>query len=234
MSEQRPPTEAEIVELVRSIDVRAPEQLHRRIDALIADQAGRGAEHERRGRSRLIPRRVAPLRFGLAAALVLGVIAAVLVVGLSGASSQLTLHTAAALTLRPATAAAPPQDPHNPTELAASVEGVAFPYWDDRFGWRSTGARSDRADGHAVETVFYARGQDQWIGYAIVAGSAPRLSGGVVEQRGGTTYRFVSEDGARVVSWLRDGRLCVVSGHRVSDATLMALASWNSRRMLSS
>ena len=29
------------------------------------------------------------------------------------------------------------------------------------------------------------------------------------------------------MTWLRDGRLCVVSGHGVSNATLMALASWD-------
>jgi hypothetical protein len=234
MSEQPPHSEREIVELVRSIDVLAPEALHRRIDALIAERGGRGAEDGRGRRSRFIPRRAAPLRLGSAAALVLAAIAAALVVGLSGGSSALTLHTAVALTLRPPTSPAPAQDPHNQTELAANVEGVAFPYWDDRFGWRSTGARSDRADGRAVETVFYARAHNQWIGYAIVAGKAPELSGGVVRQRDGASYRFASEDGARVVTWLRDGHLCVVSGHGVTDATLMALASWHSRGMLSS
>ncbi len=229
MSERRQ-TEREIVELVRSIDVRAPEELHRRIDALIAERGERSAL----GRRTPFARRAAPLRLGFAGALVLGVIAIALVVGLSGGGPSLTLRTAVALTLSPATAAAPTQDPHNRTELAADVEGVAFPYWDDRFGWRSTGARTDRADGHEVETVFYARGHGQWIGYAIVAGKAPKLGGGVVAARNGTLYRFMSEDGARVVTWLRDGHLCVVSGHRVDDATLMALASWHSRGMLSS
>src|ERR1700689_3833609 len=143
MSEEQPQTEAEIVELLRSIDVRAPEQLHRRIDVLIAEHGKQGTERGRGGPSRLIPGHATPLRFGFVTALVVGVIAAALVVGLSGGSSPLTLHTAVALTLRPATSAAPEQDPHNRTELAANVEGVAFPYWDDRFGWRSTGARSD-------------------------------------------------------------------------------------------
>jgi len=32
--------------------------------------------------------------------------------------------------------------------------------------------------------------------------------------------------GAPVVTWLRDGHLCVVSGHGVSGATLLRLASW--------
>jgi hypothetical protein len=225
MSEQLPPTESELVELVRSIDVRAPEELHRRIDALVAERGGRAPDHRRR---------TTPLRLGFAGALALGVIAAALVVSLSGGGPALTLRTAVALTLRPATTTAPGQDLHNATELAANVEGVAFPYWDDRFGWRATGARSDHVDGHTVRTVFYARGHDQWIGYAIVAGAPPSVSGGVVIERGGTRYRFLSEDGASVVTWPRDGHLCVVSGHGVSSAALMALASWHERGMLSS
>jgi hypothetical protein len=226
MSERPPQTEPEIVELVRSIDVRAPEELHRRIDALIA---------ERSGQEPVKRRRAAGLRLGFAGALALAVIAVALIVALSGGGgSPLSLHTAVALTLRPATMAAPAQDPHNQMELAASVDGVAFPYWDDRFGWRSTGARADDVGGHTVRTVFYARGHDQWIGYAIVAGAAPSVSGGVVRERGGTRYRFLSEHGARVVTWLRDGHLCVVAGHHVSDATLMALASWHSSEMLDS
>jgi hypothetical protein len=216
MSERTPPTQSEIVELVRSIDARAPEHLHRHVDALVAQHT-----MPRRGRS-------APLRVGLAGALVLGVIAAALVVSISGGGSALTLRTAVALTLRPATAPAPAQDPQDPTELAANVEGIEFPYWDDRFGWRSTGTRADSVGGRTVRTVFYARGHDQWIGYAIVSGAAPTVSGGIARTRGGTTYRLLAEDGARVVTWRRDGRLCVVSGHGVSDATLMALASWDS------
>jgi hypothetical protein len=214
MSERAPSTESELVELVRSIDARAPERLHRRIDALVAERTS-----ARR-------RRAAPLRLGLAGALALAVIAVALVAGLSGGGSTLTLRGAVALTLRHATAQAPAQDPRNRTELAADVEGIAFPYWDDRFGWRSTGARTDSVGGRTVRTVFYARGH-QWIGYAIASGGAPSVSGGVTRTRDGTVYRFLTEDGARVVTWRRDGRLCVVSGRGVSDATLMALASWD-------
>lgn len=224
MSDRPPHTESELVELVRSIDVQAPPELHRRVDALVAEHAGRTHAN----------RRPAAIRWGLSGALALAAVVAVLVVSLSGGGSALTLPTTVALTMRPATMAAPAQDPRNATELAADVEGVAFPYWEDRFGWRATGARTDRVDGRTVTTVFYARGH-RWVGYAIVAGApAPHVGGGFVRERGGTSYRFLTEGGASVVTWLRDGRLCVVAGHGVNDATLMALASWDEHRMLAS
>ena len=57
MSEKSPPTESELVEFVRSIDVPAPPELHRRIDALVAASAP--ADRRRRRR----------LRFGVTGAL---------------------------------------------------------------------------------------------------------------------------------------------------------------------
>jgi hypothetical protein len=217
MTEKPPQTESETIERVRSIDVRAPERLHRRIEAMVAEQAP--------------PRRhLAPtFRLGLAGALAVAVVVAALVLTLSGGSgSTLTLHTAVALTRRAATMPAPTQSPRNGAQLAADVEGVAFPYWDDRFGWRSTGERTDRVDGRAVTTVFYAGSHGRWIGYAIVAGTpAPRVGGGVVSTLGGTPYRLTVEDGANVVTWQREGRLCVVTGRGVSGATLLSLASWH-------
>jgi hypothetical protein len=221
MSELPPKAESELVEFVRSIDVHAPQELHNRIEALVAERA-----------PAVQRRRAAPVRLGFAGAFALAAVVVVLVLALSGGGSRLTLKQTVALTLRPATLAAPAENPHDGTELAAEVEGVAFPYWEDRFGWRSTGARMDHLDGHAVQTVFYARGAGKWIGYAIVAGKAPPVSGGVVRERDGTRYRFVSDDGASVVTWLRGGHLCVVAGHGVSKATLMALASWRSEGML--
>jgi hypothetical protein len=217
MSEPTPPTESEIVELVRSIDVRAPRELHGRIEAMVAERAPARA------------RRPAAIRWGLAGAPLLCAIAVVLIVVLSSVSggSPLTLRTAVALTMRPQTLSAPARNPHDRTELAANVEGVPFPYWEDRFGWRSTGERVDRVGGRTVRTVFYATSHHEWLGYAIVAGSpAPRVTGGVLIHRDGNSYRLTHEAGVEVVTWLRDGRLCVVAGHRVSSATLLSLASW--------
>jgi hypothetical protein len=241
MSKPTPRTEAELVELVRSIDVPAPDSLHREVEKLIAGRsaAGRRRSSRARGprdrvaggrRDRPFAARRSSFAHRLAAAGALAAVAAAaLVVGLSsGGRATLTLSQAAALTLRPATASAPAQSKSSPAELAAAVDGVAFPYWEDTFGWRSVGARSDRIDGRTVETVFYADARGKRIGYAIVAGTpAPPARGGTISWRAGVPYRLLTENGATVITWLREGRLCVASGRGVDSATLLRLASWS-------
>ncbi|HEX4467198.1 MAG TPA: hypothetical protein VH025_08410 [Solirubrobacteraceae bacterium] len=225
-------TEAELVEQIRSVDVRAPESLHRSIDAMIAAKPVRGGARSGDGAAR---------SFGLAPRLAaVGAIAAVvaalaLAVGLSGGSSKLSLRDASALTLRGATAAPPAESSSKHRELTASVDGVSFPYWGEHFGWRSTGSRTDTVDGRTVTTVFYANHRGQRVGYAIVAGSAPtQTSGGVVSMRDGTPYRLLTVNGVAVVTWMRNGRLCVVSGRGVSGERLLALASWDDHRSVTS
>jgi hypothetical protein len=233
-----PADEAELIELVRSIDVPAPESLHRKVDAIIATHSGSAGARRRRVRSRRTERRSAATRpFRLAprlaavGAIAAAVIALALAFSLSGGSSTLSVRDAAALTHRPATHPAPPENTRDRRELTAAVDGVSFPYWGGRLGWRSTGSRVDRIDGRIARTIFYENGRGQRIGYAIVAGSAPSQgSGGVVSRRDGTPYRLLTIDGAPVVTWLRNGHLCVVSGHRVGGATLLRLASWDGHR----
>jgi len=217
-------TESELVELVRSADVRAPDSLHSSVESLVAARSA-GARHGRRSSGER--RSWLPAGLAVATALV-AVLVVALAVSLSGAgSSGSSLRQASALTLRAATAPAPRESSGNPAELAAAVDGVSFPYWRDHFGWRSTGARTDRIGGRAVTTVFYADAQGRRIGYAIVAGVQPRPpSGGVSSLREGTVYRLLTVNGATVVTWLRDGHLCVVSGRGVDSATLLRLASW--------
>ena len=213
--------EAELVEFVRSIDVRAPESLHRQVQALAADAS------RRKGFLRMRHRRSPALaRYAFAGALA----AAVAAIGISGGGNEPFIRQASALTLAPATAPAPRENPHISGQLAAAVEGVAFPYWEDRFGWRSTGTRSDHVNGRAVTTVFYGDRRGRQIGYTIVAGTpAPKQDRGAIAWRNGTRYRLLQLHGATVVTWLRDGRLCVVAGRGVSGATLLALASWHER-----
>jgi hypothetical protein len=241
MTEPRPTaesSESEIVDFIRSSDVRAPDSLHRQVESLIANRSPRSARrpHGARERSAAAPfgagrSRIGP-RLAAGGAIAAALIALAVAVGLNdGGSSTLSVHDASALALRPATAAAPAESNANHRALAAAVDGVAFPYWEERFGWRSTGARTDHIDGHTVTTIFYGDSHGRRIGYAIIAGRAPSQgSGGVVAWREGTQYRLLTQNGRPVVSWLRDGHLCVVSGHGVDGATLLRLASWDDRR----
>jgi hypothetical protein len=246
MSEpRRPRSESELIEFIRSSDVRAPEALHERVQALARERPklswGRrlrrdegDAPGERRARGfqaspRAAGSRLAPLlSWRLGAAVAAAAIAGALVAGLTGGGSTgLNVRQATALTFREATGPAPSHSKGNRDTLAVAVNGVAFPYWEDRFGWRAVGTRTDVVAGREVTTVFYGNHRGQTIGYAIVSGAnAPRISEGMVVRRSGVHYWLTSANGMPVVTWLRDGHLCVVSGRGVSGATLLRLASW--------
>jgi hypothetical protein len=229
MNEPRPQTETELIELVRSSEVRAPEALHRRIEQLVAEKSASSGRRRAawnplgRGRSALVP------RVGAIAALAAVVVALLAIVLGGGGGRSLSTQQATALTLGHPTAPGPREAKPSSGMLVAAVEGVHFPYWEERFGWRSTGQRTDTLQGRTVRTVFYADHSGRRIGYAIVAGHAPSLSGGSVTWLGGHPYRLLAGNGARTVMWLRGGRLCVLSGRGVAGGTLLRLASWGER-----
>ena len=229
MSDRPPRTESELIEFVRAIDVPAPDTLRRSTERLVAERsAGAGSGRARRGPA--AARTPLALRAGAASALLAAAIAVVLVVSLAGSASPAKSlpSQVAALTLRGATSAAPAESHRRRDQLVASVEGLAFPYWSELFGWSSSGSRADRIGGRAVSTVFYRDGSGQRIGYAILAGAAPSgIGGGTVVWRGGTPYRLQVDRASRAVVWQRDGHLCVVAGRGVSSATLLRLASWD-------
>jgi hypothetical protein len=209
-----------MLELLRSSDVRAPQELHDRIDAMVTEHAAR---HPRRATTGTVPRhRIIAVAIGA-----LAVLAVAIVLAGSGPSS-LDVRGASALALAPATA--PHEQSGDPAYLAVAVDGVAFPSWEGRLGWYSSGTRTDRVGGRTVRTVFYTNAAGQRIGYAIVAGTpAPAVTGGVLVWRGATAYRLLSEPGTPAVAWLRDGRLCVLAGRGVSSGTLLHLASSEDR-----
>ena len=151
MSERRPKTEAELVELVRAVDVRAPESLRANVEEMIADRTRTGDARGRGFARRARP----PLVLAGAIATAAAVLAVALLAGGSSAPTGPTVSEAAALTLAPATHPAPPESPTRRAQLAATVDGVSFPYWEGRLGWRSTGSRSDRLHGRQITTVFY-------------------------------------------------------------------------------
>jgi hypothetical protein len=227
MSERAPKTESELVEFVRAIDVRAPRELHERIEALVTERSAPSGERARAAGSIAGPSWL-PRRAG-AAAIAAAIVLVALVVALisTGGSTAMSTGRAYALTQGRAAIAAPQPDPSaDGAGLAARVEDVAFPNWEARYGWRSAGERIGRVGGRAVTTVFYETYSGRRIGYAIVAGTpAPSVSGGAARRVHGTSYRVTSVGGGHIVTWLRDGRLCVVGGADVGAGTLLALAS---------
>lgn len=211
-----------IAKLVRSFDVPAPQSLHRRIDSLVAGHEGRHARRHLRQRLSL------PALAGVGAvAVAVAIVLAIAFGGSGSGTAALTVGQTVSPTLRAATLPAPRESLARHAQLDVAVDGVPFPYWGERFGWHSTGARADRIDGRTVTTVFYANSGGQRVGYAIFAGAPMPKTGGVVNWRGGVSYRLLNEHGVAVVTWLRDGHLCVVSGRGVSSATLLRLASWS-------
>jgi hypothetical protein len=222
MSEPRPTTESELTELLHALDERAPDELHARVQALLAERPPRRAGAHLGGSGGL---RRARLGGGVVA--VAALVVALMLVLSGGARSTPDVSQVSAATLRTATTLAPAESTSARGTLTAVVDGIAFPYWDGRFGWRASGARTDRIDGRTVTTVFYDDAGGQRIGYAILAGTpAPGSSGGTVVWRAGTAYRLLTLHGAPAVAWQRAGHLCVVAGRGVSSATLLQLASW--------
>jgi anti-sigma factor RsiW len=195
--------------------VEAPAALRARIEA----------ERARRAAPRLRRPRVLALGFAAAAAAA----ALVLLVTIPGGVSGPSIAEAATLAQLPATDAAPRPLADQPKLLEAEIEGVVFPSWDEKFGWRAAGAREDELDGRATKTVFYEK-EGKRIAYTIVGGEALDVPDGVrVGRREGTVLRFFESGGRTVVTWERDAKSCVLSGADVPTDTLLKLAAWKGK-----
>lgn len=196
---------------------RAPITLHLQHKALVGRQSER--------------RRPPALGLGLGLGLA-GAAGALLwtVALLGGGQAGLTVAQAATIGVRPATAGVPEPPDDQVTLPGVRVDGVPFPYWEDRFGWHATGTRTDRLDGRILSTVFYRRGA-QRIAYTIVAGQAlPPVTAVRTVRHAGTLLASSSTGGRLVVTWLREGHTCVLSaGRDVPLDALLRLAGWSSR-----
>jgi hypothetical protein len=200
------------VSALRGLNVTAPAGLRTRI------------ESERARPSAPVRRRRLSIAGGLAGAAAAAALVAVLV--LPTGSGGPTVVEAAQLSDLPATQASVPVDPANPKLLAASGDGVPFPNLEGEFGYREAGARSDELDGRQAKTVFYERGGKR-IGYTIVSGKAiDPPEGAAKHELNGVALSSTDDGPERIVTWLRDGRTCVMSGNKVSTAELLELASW--------
>jgi hypothetical protein len=221
MSQPPTPEDSRISDLIRSIDVRAPQELHDRVQELVAERGGAARVRSTR-------------RFALAGAtavvIAAAAIAAVVVGGGGGTGTGTLEHQASALALGQPAQAAPPQNPARRGELLASVEGVAFPAWSHTVGWHATGLRTGSVAGRPAATVYYGDWRGREVGYTIVGGPPVReVAGGSPAWRSGTEYRLVTMGGQPAVVWLRSGRLCVLTGHGVDGQTLLRLASLGDR-----
>jgi hypothetical protein len=228
--------ERRIAELVRAVDVRAPQTLHRRVQEMVDDarpaSRRRSGAGERKGLlGGALNGRLRPTLAAMTVAAIAGAAIALLTGGGVHRTAQPvgpSVSAASRLTLSAATTGAPRESAAHAAQLNVAVDGVAFPYWKERFGWRTTGTRTDTIGGRSVTTVFYSGPGGRRIGYAIVGGRpAPATSGGALVWHRGVAYRLQRVGAVPVVTWQRDGRLCVLSGRGVSGATLVRLASWN-------
>jgi hypothetical protein len=194
--------------------VEAPAALRERIEAQRRPRAAAGRR-----------RRYA---VGGAAVAVVAAVALVLALVLpSNVPGGPTVAEGAVLATRPATAPAPAAA--SPTLLALAVDGVSFPHWAKKFGWKATGARTDTVGGRRATTVFYEKAGRR-IAYTIVAGDAlAKPKGSTPLEREGTDLRVLTVGGRTVVTWERLGRTCILSGADVPVATLAKLAAWKGK-----
>jgi anti-sigma factor RsiW len=183
--------------------VEAPFELRRRVDAL-------GSTPRRRPRWRPL----AALAGVAAAALV----ALVLATGGGAPTVTAVLDVAGRA---PAAAISPAGGPLLPVE----VDGVPFPDYAEKFGWRAVGRRTDEVDGRSVTTVTYARGGER-VRYSIVAGEALDEPDGEDLEAEGTRLRRIGD--ANAVTWRRQGHTCVMVGS-APLSTIAELAGWKAK-----
>lgn len=193
----------------------APARLRARIEA------------ERKQTAPARRRRKFALSSSLAGALAAGALALVLTLP-GGTPGAPTLAEAAAVGARPAAQPAPGFDASDPKLLDIDQSGIAFPAWAEKFKWRATGSRTDEVDGRDTTTVFYER-DGRRIAYTIVSGDALDVPGSATTTTAeGTTIRIVRRDGQTIVTWLRDGKTCILTGDAKTE-NLVALAGWKGK-----
>jgi anti-sigma factor RsiW len=180
--------------------VEAPFELRRRVDAL-------GAAPRRRWRP-------------LAALAGLGATAAVVVVLLTAGGGLTVGDVLDSAGSSPAAAVSVTGGPL----LRDEVEGVRFPDYEAKFGWRAVGRREDEIDGRRVTTVFYERGGER-VSYSIVAGEPLAEPDGDDVAAEGTRLRRIGDGAA--VTWRRLGHTCVMEGPDLR--TVAELAGWKAK-----
>jgi hypothetical protein len=179
----------------------------------------------------LAPPRPRP-RLALVGAVAAAAVAVVIALALSLTGGGSTVVDATELSERPAERGAPAAA--GPALLTRSFAGVTYPNWKREFRWRAVGQRSDELAGRRTATVFY-RHTHHRIGYTVIAGPpfAPPDDAERIVAMGLVLHRFrVGKQDA--VTFVRNGRTCVLSGDVHDPDTLVKLAAWNKGGLRSS
>jgi hypothetical protein len=209
--ESPPPEYDRIVAAMSS--VQAPHTLRSRIES----------ERERTLIRRTVVKRMKLSGVLAGAAAVLGVGVA-LVAPSHGAPSSLD---AAALATRGAVAAAPHVNPSHTHLLAASIGGVPFPRWEERFPWKPSGQRTDELGGRSTLTVFYDDPNGVRLGYTIVDGKPLAWpDGGRTVTSHNVDVHLLRQGDRIIATWRAHGHTCVISApNSVPGARMVMLAS---------
>jgi hypothetical protein len=188
-------------------EVRAPLALRERLEA----------DRARMARPRARRRWFSIALAGAAAAAVL---LAVVFVGPSGP----TLQDAAAFGLAQPTAPAPGVQGKL---LDVAQDGIAFPEWAVKFGWKATGVHTGEIDGRDATTVYYEK-DGKTLAYTIVGGDALDVpdDAKTVDVSGTPVHLFETDDGRPAATWERNRHTCVLAGAGVPDEKLSELAGW--------
>jgi hypothetical protein len=115
--------------------------------------------------------------------------------------------------------------------LNENVDGVAFPDYAAKFGWKPVGTRTDEIGGRRTRTVFYEKNGKR-IAYTIVAGDPLSAPGdAATASYEGTELLTLQSEGRTVVTWKRGGHTCVLSGIQpeVARDELLMLAGWKGK-----
>jgi hypothetical protein len=197
----------------------APLALRARIEALQAQPPPPRSWRERMRESLA----AIPLR-AIAGATAAAAVAIALVVSGSGPGLNDVISAASG---SPTAAIAP--FPAQSKLLNEQIEGVRFPNYAGKFGWKATGSRTDEIDGRRTRTVYYSK-DGRTIAYTIVGGEAlPEPKTARPATREGTRLRSLEAKGRNVVTWRRQDHTCVLSGKGVPSGELLTLAGWHAK-----
>ena len=203
------------------VDAAAPPDLHARILASLPLEDEPEPVSSRRWFQGVFRMPSLRLAGGFAVALLA---VAIGIVALTGSTSPSVDQTAELASLG-ATSQAPAVNVADPDSLDASVGEVAFPNYEDSFGWIQSGQRSDEVEGRGSKTVFYRR-EGKEIAYSILEGDPLEWpDGATFTKLDGVEYYPSRYEGRNVVAWLREGHTCVISSSEVSRADLVRLAA---------